>query len=44
MLSPYSRTPSKTNKDVEANVEEGLELPTGTSSFGVQADMDDTRF
>ncbi|XP_041470500.1 electroneutral sodium bicarbonate exchanger 1-like isoform X3 [Lytechinus variegatus] len=38
------RAASKTIKDVEANAEEGIELPSGTSSFGVQADMDDTRF
>ncbi|XP_071488060.1 electroneutral sodium bicarbonate exchanger 1-like [Diadema antillarum] len=39
------RAASKTNKDVEANPEEGIELPSGTTSFGVQADMDvDTRF
>lgn len=50
----YSRAASKTIKDPEANpgvnpganTEEGIDLPsgTGTSSFGVQADMDDTRF
>ncbi|XP_041470493.1 electroneutral sodium bicarbonate exchanger 1-like isoform X2 [Lytechinus variegatus] len=39
-----NRAASKTIKDVEANAEEGIELPSGTSSFGVQADMDDTRF
>ncbi|XP_041468278.1 electroneutral sodium bicarbonate exchanger 1-like isoform X2 [Lytechinus variegatus] len=39
-----NRAASKTIKDVEANPEEGIELPSGTSSFGVQADMDDTRF
>ncbi|XP_003728893.2 sodium bicarbonate cotransporter 3 isoform X2 [Strongylocentrotus purpuratus] len=44
------RAASKTIKDPEANpganTEEGIDLPsgTGTSSFGVQADMDDTRF